>query len=224
MCERDWVAWHDDYDQPESRLARRLAAVQRQIRAALDEAPPGRLRAVSLCAGQGRDLIGALDGHPRAADVRARLVELDPRNAEAAVQAAKAADLPDVEVVVGDAARAAHYADLAPAHLVLVCGVFGNLVLDDVRRTIGHCAALCRTGGSVVWTRHRSVPDVVPTICGWFASGGFAQRWVSEPSARFGVGRHVRVDPPRPLDAGATMFTFVGHDRLRAAGQPPWWN
>ena len=44
MAERDWRAWHDDYDVPGSGLARRLAAVQDRIRDALDSAPPGPLR------------------------------------------------------------------------------------------------------------------------------------------------------------------------------------
>ena len=62
---RDWVAWHDAYDDPGAPLAQRLVAVQAQIAAALDGAPPGPLRAVSICAGQGRDLIGVLREHPR---------------------------------------------------------------------------------------------------------------------------------------------------------------
>jgi hypothetical protein len=65
VTERDWYTWHHDYDDPGSALARRLAAVQDQIRVALDQAEPGLLRAISVCAGQGRDLIGALAGHPR---------------------------------------------------------------------------------------------------------------------------------------------------------------
>jgi hypothetical protein len=64
VTERDWYAWHADYDVPGAALARRLAAVQEQVRTALDGARPGRLRAISVCAGQGRDLIGALAGHP----------------------------------------------------------------------------------------------------------------------------------------------------------------
>ena len=68
----------------DSPLRKRLAIVQAQIRDALDRCAPGPIRVISMCAGQGHDLIGALDGHPRAADVRARLVELHPRNCEAA--------------------------------------------------------------------------------------------------------------------------------------------
>ena len=64
MTGRDWRAWHEAYDDPGSQLARRLAAVQARIADALDTAPPGPLRAVSMCAGQGRDLIPVLAGPP----------------------------------------------------------------------------------------------------------------------------------------------------------------
>ncbi|MFF7882050.1 hypothetical protein ACH40F_42325 [Streptomyces sp. NPDC020794] len=50
----DWHTWHDAYDTPNSYLGRRLALVQERVRLALDEAPPGPLTAVSVCAGQGR--------------------------------------------------------------------------------------------------------------------------------------------------------------------------
>jgi hypothetical protein len=121
MCQvtgTDWLAWHNDYDRPDSRLAHRLAAVQRQIRAALDAAPPGPVKAISVCAGQGRDLLGVLASHPRRDDVTARLVELDDRIAAAARAAAARAGLQNVEIVTGDAALAGQYADLAPADLV----------------------------------------------------------------------------------------------------------
>ena len=47
------VDWHQLYDVPGSMLARRLATVQDRISDALDTAPPGPLRAISMCAGQG---------------------------------------------------------------------------------------------------------------------------------------------------------------------------
>src|SRR6202167_1112831 len=102
--------WDRDYDDPDTALSHRLAAVQAQIRTALDVAPPGPLHAVSLCAGQGRDLIGVLMDHPRRADVVARLVEIDPRIADLAREAAEAAGLTRVEVVTGDAALTDSYA------------------------------------------------------------------------------------------------------------------
>ncbi|MDO3700656.1 class I SAM-dependent methyltransferase [Micromonospora sp. C28SCA-DRY-2] len=205
----DWYAWHDDYDEPGSALSRRLSELRKRLREALDSARPGPLRALSLCAGQGRDLIPVLAAHPRRDDVTARLVELDPRNAELARTAAADAGLTRVEVVVGDAARTDAYADLAPADLVLVCGVFGNISETDIRRTVRHCAALCATGGTVFWTRHRRSPDLVPTICDWFAEEGFVPVAVSSPADGVGVGVHRFHGEPRPLPAGVTMFEFV---------------
>jgi len=211
VTERDWYAWHHDYDEPDTALAQRLAAVQHQIKTALDVAPPGPLHAVSLCAGQGRDLIGVLAGHPRRDDVTARLVELDPRNAAVARATARAAGLSRVKVVTGDAALTDHYAGMVPAYLVLVCGVFGNMTDEDVRRTVGYCARLCAHGGTVVWTRGRWEPDLIPQICGWFAEHGFEPLWVSDPALGWGAGAHRFAATPEPLERGARMFTFTGH-------------
>ena len=212
---RDWAAWHDAYDDPGSPLAQRLLAVQAWIAVALDQAAPGPLRAVSICAGQGRDLIGVLSEHPRRGDVTARLVELDPRNAATARQLAAAAGLTQVEVVTGDAAQTDAYAGLVPASIVLACGLFGNITDKDVARTIRCCAGLCATGGTVVWTRGRREPDLIPQICEWFAGEGFELLGVSEPGTQWGVGAHRFAGTPAPLPAGERMFTFVGADVLR---------
>ncbi len=205
----DWAAWHDDYDDPGSVLAGRLAAVRAIIVRVLDEAPPGPLTAISLCAGQGRDLIGALQSHPRRDDVRARLVELDPRNVAAAEEAAHRAGLAGIEVVRGDAGLMRHYRDVAPADLVLACGVFGNLTDADVLRTVEACAVLCREGGTVVWTRHRRPPDLVPVIGDWFSARGFEQSYLSDPAAGYGVGAHRLRHPPKPPQSADRIFTFV---------------
>ena len=212
---RDWVAWHDAYDDPRAPLAQRLIAVQARITEALDEAPPGSLRAVSICAGQGRDLIGVLREHPRGRDVTARLVELDPHNAEIARESAADAGLTQVEVVTGDAAQTDAYAGLVPARLVLACGVFGNITDEDVARTIRYCSGLCATGGTVVWTRGRGEPDLIPQICEWFAAEGFELLGLSEPGTRWAVGAHRFAGTPRPPATEQQMFTFVGHDQLR---------
>jgi hypothetical protein len=161
-----------------------------------------------------------LAGHPRRADVRARLVELDPRLAAAAADAARAAGLPGIEVVQADAGEIDRYADLAPADLVVACGVFGNLTDLDVERTVAACRALCRRGGTVVWTRHRGEPDRVPDTCRWFSERGFEQVFLTPPDLGFGVGAHRHTRAPAPIEPGARMFTFVGSDVLRARVDP----
>lgn len=211
----DWKNWHSRYDDPASPFVARLETIRARIRVALDEAPPGPLRAVSACAGQGRDLIPVLAEHPRGRDVRARLVELDPANAAAARDLAAQAGLDGVEVVTGDAALTDHYRDLAPAHLVLLCGIFGNIVPPDIERTIRACAALCARGGTVVWTRGRDAdPALLPLIGSWFAREGFAETFLTPEGIDLCVGTHRRVADPVPLEAGASMFEFIGYDVL----------
>jgi hypothetical protein len=211
MAQRDWHEWHAAYDHPGSGLARRLSWVQERIRAALDAAPVGQVRAISLCAGQGRDLIGALADHPRARDVTARLVELDPRNTEAAARLAAESGLDNVEVVTGDASLISQYVGLVPADLVLACGLFGNMTDAHVEQTIGYLGQLCAEGGTVVWTRARWSPDLVPRVCAWFEGRGFER--VSLTSANYVqcVGAHRRTAPPAALEPGAVMFTFTNH-------------
>ena len=217
---RDWAAWHEAYDNPDTPLAHRLLAVQARTTEALDQAPPGPLRAISICAGQGRDLIDVLREHPRRGDVTARLVELDPRNAAAARQRAADAGLTQVEVVTGDAAQTSVYDGLIPAGLVLACGVFGNITDEDVARTIRCCTGLCAPGGTVVWTRGRREPDLIPQICDWFAAEDFALVGVSEPAGvpeprtLWAVGAHRFEGQSRTLP-DQKMFTFVGYDLLR---------
>jgi hypothetical protein len=208
----DWQKWHETYDDPGSSLARRLRVVQARIREALDGCPPGRIRVISLCAGQGRDLLEVLADHPRASDVDARLVELDPRNSAVAEQSSRG--LEGVEVVMADAALTDHYQGMVPADVVLACGLLGNITAEDVQRTIGYCTRLCATGGTVIWTRGRSYPDKVPAICTWFRENGFELLWLSEPGAGFGVGAHRFTGMPRPLPRGERMFTFVGNGAL----------
>lgn len=213
----DWQKWQDRYDLPDSPLARRLVTVQSRIRLALDECPEGPLHVVSLCAGQGRDLLGVLPDHPRGRDVRARLVELDPQNVELAAEAARSAGLPGIEAIAADAALLDHYAGLAPADVVLICGVFGNIADPDIERTIDACTQLCKAGGRVIWTRSRRSPDRVPLICDWFEERGFAREWVNDPDEFQAVGVHRLTGHPRPLQTGTRIFTFVGYDKLRSA-------
>ncbi|MFC8675522.1 SAM-dependent methyltransferase [Streptomyces griseorubiginosus] len=212
----DWQQWHDRYDAPESPLAWRLRAVQDRIGAALDAAPPGPLRVISLCAGQGRDLLGVLPAHPRREDVRARLVERDPGNVAEVRRTATALGLPGVEAVVADAALLDHCADLVPADLVLLCGVFGNITSADIERTVEACTQLCAPGARVIWTRHRNAPDQVPRICAWFESRGFVREWTTSTDHVQSVTVHRFTATPAPLRPGTRVFDFVGYNRLRA--------
>jgi hypothetical protein len=210
----DWLEWHAPYDDPASPLSRRLAIVQQRAREAIDRAPPGPVRVISICAGQGRDVVGALADHPRRDDVVARLVELDRRNVELARASVDAAGLDRVEVIEADASITSIYDGLVPAALVLVCGVFGNIRHDDIHRTIATLPSLCTPGATVCWTRHRRPPDVTPDVRRWFAEAGFEElHFDTAEDVAFGIGTARFVGEPEPFRPGVRMFTFIGDGR-----------
>lgn len=210
MAQRDWVEWHSDYDNPASLLRRRLELVQGHLRAELDHAATGRIRLVSLCAGQGRDVIGVLSGHPRGGDVSARLVELDERNVAAARQAADAAGLDGVEVLQADAGTTDACVGAVPAQIVVVCGVFGNITTTDIRATVAALPSMCSPGGLVVWTRHRMPPDATPAIRSWFSDAGFREEAFDISHDGFmSVGAHRLTGESVALIPGRRLFSFV---------------
>jgi len=170
---RDWVAWHAGYDDPSSPLSARLRQVRAHLSGAIDDAPAGPVQLVSLCAGQGHDVIGVLPGHPRQGEVSAVLVESDTGNVARARRRAAAAGLGQVQVRQADASLVANFADALPADVLLLCGIFGNVSEADIRRTAQAAAALCAAGGTVIWTRHRRPPDLTPQIRAWFTRSGF---------------------------------------------------
>lgn len=209
----DWQAWHQDYADPDSALGRRLAVVQRFLAAALDAAPAGRIRLLSMCAGQGHDVLGVLGDHARRDDVAAVLVELDENNAHAASDAAEAAGLGGVEVHVADASVTDAYAGAVPADVVVACGIFGNITRDDIANLIAHLPRLAAPHASVIWTRHRHAPDATPEIRAAFARHGFDEITFETPPP-FGVGVHRLAAAPQPFTSGIKLFDFVGYDVL----------
>jgi hypothetical protein len=65
LCEgepgmKEWRHWHNAYDDPQSSLFRRLDVVRARLARALDMAENPVLRLLSLCAGEGRDVIPVL--------------------------------------------------------------------------------------------------------------------------------------------------------------------
>lgn len=204
---RDYLAWHDDYDRPGSALHLRLLVVQDLIASVLDQRGPGPIRVISMCAGQGRDLVTATRRHHRRADVVGRLVELDARNVVLARAAIGEAGLEGLEVVEADAGRSDAYLGAAPADLVLACGIFGNIPDAEVRRTVEYMPALCAPDAWVVWTRAPRDDDILTTIRDWFASVGFdSQTLIVGEGNLFGAGAARFRGAATPLRAGTRIF------------------
>ena len=210
-----WQKWHAPYEDPASNLSLRLRTVQDMVGRALDAVPQdhaGPVRIVSLCAGQGRDVIDVVAGFPRREEVSALLVELDPALAAFARARADAAGLGAVvRIVEGDASLSRWYEDQVPADLVLVCGVFGNISAGDITATIEALPSFCRPGSHVVWTRHRRPPDATPAIRACFAAAGFTELAFEAPKGTVMTVGHHRFDgETTPFDPDRRLFDFVG--------------
>jgi hypothetical protein len=220
VSQRDWWKWHEPYDDPASPLSQRLTIVQRRLRAALDRCQAGPIRVISMCGGQGRDLLPVLADHPRRRDVHARLVELDPRNIEYAARAAARLTGATIDVRRADAGCTDAYEGAVPAAVVLACGVFGNITDADIHRTVSALPGLCADHGTVIWTRHRRAPDLTPMIRRWFEEVGFAELAFDAPEDTFfGIGTEQLLRAPPGLEVGNRMFTFVGFDELLDKGR-----
>jgi hypothetical protein len=214
--ESHWVRWHRSYDVDGSPLRLRLAIVQQFLRDAIEASPPGKtVQVLSLCAGRGTDVIDVLADHPRARDVRARLVELDPDLAAGARVGADTAGLAQVEVVTGDASTTDAAVGAVPADVLLACGIFGNVSAADIRHFVECAPALCAAGATVIWTRHRRPPDRTVDIREWFASAGFDELGFTapDPAGLVAVGAHRLVRDPDRFRGGQRLFTFVGDGR-----------
>ena len=110
---------------------------------------------------------------------------------------------------MGDAGLPAVFAHVGPVDILVLAGIFGNLTDADVRRTINAVPVLCRTGATVVWTRHRREPDLTAQIREWFnAAGCQSKSFVSAGAGRFAVGSETFGASNVQAKLPARLFTF----------------
>lgn len=210
----DWFKWHAGYEVSEDRQAR-LRFVQADVARALDACRPGPISVVSLCAGDGRDLLGVLLRHRRLADVAGSLVETDRALVDAGRAAIAEAGLSEqVAYVVADATLWSTYDEIAPAAIVIIGGVFGNLRPREAPRLIEHLPALCERGAFVVWTRHRRFNDgerQLPLVRQSLRDAGFAEVAFDTTSEEgYSVGMHRHSGPSRVVIPPEKWFEFSG--------------
>lgn len=206
----DWLQWHEGYATAGSPQSQRLPVVVRRLTKALSLVASPSPRLLSLCAGDGRDVISALaDGPDR--PVAATLVEKDDVLAGRARMAANAARLTGLQVRCADAGTIASFADVLPVDVLMLCGIFGNIQLESVRHVVDTVPRLVRSGGFVIWTKGGRPPDRRPDVRGWFAAAGMAEVAFDGAPAPFGVGlNHVGQDLPLPSGEALTepLFSF----------------
>ncbi len=209
--DKDWVAWHDAYDRPGSDLSRRLTAVQGLLRTALDHCERGPIRLLSVCAGDGRDVLQTLAEHPRAADVCAVLVESDKelcRRAAGSTTGGSTAGGASVDIRQADAGDVAAWIDLAPVDVLLACGVFGNLDREQLERCVQTLPVGCHEGTALLWTRGRGPEDPGPDLDRWLTRAGFrSTARVSPERAGYRVGLDRYGGPTVTAEPGQRLFS-----------------
>jgi hypothetical protein len=207
---RDYLKWHESYNDPESGLSWRLRTVQRYLRQALDR-HSGPLRVLSVCSGDGRDVLGVLSERDDADRVSVTLIELHPEIAQRARDSASEAGLDHVEVRTADAGSTDAYLGAAPADLVLLVGIFGNISEADLERTIGAAGELCRPGATLLWSRGRDEDDLNDAVRAWFAAAGFAELDydVRDTGSWPALGAMRYEGPLQTLTPGRRLFTFL---------------
>ena len=205
----DWNRWHDSYDDTNSELADRLRLVRQHVVAAVDTRSGRPVSVVSICAGQGRELIGALENHPRRTEVTGLLVEADQANASFARQWAERVGMAKFRVVHGDASLRSSYDSLDRADLVVLSGVFGHLDDHDVQRTIAFLRELCLPGSSVIWTSYEVHPERTQFIRETFMANSFENvTYARTAGGTFGVTEERYTGKPLPRRSGQKIFTF----------------
>lgn len=205
----DWVDWHGRYEDPTSTQARRLPVVRRRIGEALDILGSSARRALSLCAGDGRDVLPELAARPHL-QVECLLVEGDATLAAQAGAQAATLGVPGVTVLCADAARPETFERTLPVDLLLLCGIFGNVPLQDIRTTVAATPAMLARGGIVVWTRGLcDGVDLRPDVRRWFTEAGLDELSFEGEPELYGVGVARAGASPTPARAlPERLFTF----------------
>lgn len=207
----DWRRWHEDYDDPESMLSTRLSVVRARLAEVLESLPDRDLRLLSLCAGEGRDVIPVLRAHRTAGRMRALLVELDDVLAARAQERAQGSGLSQLEVRCADAGDVASFDDFLPADVLLVCGILGNIDRDLVPGLVERLPAMVADGGFVIWTRggRDGEDDPRSEVRRCFVGAGMVERSFDGPTDGYGVGvNQVERAGGRPLGEDR-LFTFT---------------
>ena len=207
---RVWSDWPQEVYQQQS-YQQRLWIVQEHFAKCLDNVPCGPVRVLSLCAGDGRDVIGVLSSHPRRTDVTGWLVESSRQSiAIGACHAASAGLERTVNFLCGDATLYATYKDIAPADIVLVCGVWGHVAADQRALLVAGIASLCKSDGVVIWTRGLG-PNMnrLQEIQSHFAGLDWDKVRVSNtPDQRWAVATYRYSGPTHQLLKSGRLFRF----------------
>lgn len=208
-----WQSWHENY-RNSLPLRARLEEVSQQVTDAINAIESPRVHVLSLCSGDGRDLLKVLLSGNTNKAVDATLIELDPILVEQGREAFAEHGFSDfVQFRCADATLFSSYQDLPKAELVMVCGVFGNVRANHVERLIFSLKGFCSPGARVVWTRSLNEFDdgeaAAQRIRCCFKDTGFREAaFKRTPEGTFAVGSLIYEGEQERLPSTGQMFEF----------------
>jgi hypothetical protein len=209
----DWWEWHKEYSVADSYPSLRREAVSYHTARALCIAPAGPIRVMSVCAGQGLDIISGFVGDAHTANVDCVFLEYDPRNALEAASNLSVVGLRSYEVRVCDAGLCDSYAGSGRANIMYLVGLISHLSDAEISSLIAAIPNLCSQGAQVIWTVPKSNPEVVHMATSKLMEAKFDQVLRTDiGSVGMVVTSQFMGVPQSRLEAGSRIFTFGSRD------------
>ena len=207
----EWVDWHEGYapGSPLSHASRGGAAPDPSERST--RAPPGPIHVISMCAGDGRDLLGVLPDTSPQPRTFARCWWNSTPTLRNAPRERAAEVSPTIEVVTGDASNDQQLMRV-PSRPTSCSRAASSATSPTTTFTTRWliCRRSAHPNATVIWTRGTFAPDLTPTIRVWFMEAGFTELdFVAIPDTTVGVGANRLTSPPHPFEPDVRLFTFL---------------
>ena len=205
LKEQSLESWHDNYEDETSTPYKRTLIVKKLIADYLIN--KNNITILSICAGQGRDVLTSLN-----ADTCAYLIDVDKECVDYAQSYVNKNDLYNVFVIEADASLISTYIDnnIPKADLILICGVFGHLSLEDINITAQSLKQLIKPNGSVIWTRHKFDNDITKEVRDLFELAGYQEEaFISPKEEPFSIGMYKLIQDTIEPIYDLKMFDYI---------------
>ena len=153
-----WNDWHSIYDDKESAPYKRSIITQELVNNYLN-IHKKNIIILSICSGQARDILPAIAGREDKDRITTYLLDIDKDCLEYAQEYARIHDIPNVHTINKDASLKESYDDIPKADLIVICGLFGHLVPEDIAATALFLQTLIEDNATVIWSRNKFFND-----------------------------------------------------------------
>ena len=153
-----WNDWHIIYNDKESAPYKRSIITQELVNNYLN-IHKKNIIILSICSGQARDILPAIAGREDKDRITTYLLDIDKDCLEYAQEYARIHDIPNVHTINKDASLKESYDDIPKVDLIVICGLFGHLVPEDIATTALFLQTLIEDNATVIWSRNKFFND-----------------------------------------------------------------